>query len=233
MSLVENLLKYQFRNQALLNQALTHKSYHYESKTFSKGHNEKLEFLGDAVLDLVLSEYLMESFPEDSEGSLSKKRASLVNEGVLSQIAKQLDLSQYIQLGKGEQISKGEQKPRLLASVYEALLGAIFLDSGFEAVRKTARPHFTALIKEMNSTEDYSQDFKTKLQEEVQAVLRETPSYALILESGPPHDRTFEVEVRIKNRALTKATGKSKKIAEQEAARLALEVWKTAKGESR
>jgi ribonuclease-3 len=166
----------------------------------------------------------------DGEGNLSKKRASLVNETVLSGIAKSLDLHKDLQLGKGEIQTGGDQKPRLLASVYEALIGAIFMDSGFEAAKKVAHVHFRPLILEMNPMDDFSADFKTKLQEEVQGVLKEAPSYSLMSETGPAHDRTFEVEVKIKNRTVAKALGKSKKVAEQEAARLALEIWKSSKG---
>lgn len=230
MSDLEKVLGYQFQRADLLQQALTHKSFHYESLGQSAGHNEKLEFLGDAVIDLVLSELLMEMFPQDDEGHLSKKRASLVNEVILAKLSKKLELPRHLQLGKGEQLTGGDQKPRLLASLYEALLGAIFLDAGFDKARGISREHFKALMKEMHLEEDFSQDYKTKLQEEVQSVLKEAPVYMVRSEDGPPHDRTFEIEVMIRGRALAKASGKSKKAAEQEAAKAALEIWKKAKG---
>lgn len=231
MSEFENLLGYEFRRPELLEQALTHKSFYYESREGAvPGHNEKLEFLGDTVIGLILSELLMEMFPSDDEGRLSKKRASLVNEVVLCRLAKRLDLARHLRLGKGEQQSGGDQKPRLLASVYEALFGAIFLDGGFEKAREKAREHFRSLISEMPPEDDFSHDYKTKLQEEVQSILKEAPAYALVAETGPSHDRVFEIEVMIKGRGLAKATGKSKKAAEQEAARIALEIWKKAKG---
>lgn len=230
MSELEKVLGYQFQRQDLLQQALTHKSFHYESQGQSTGHNEKLEFLGDAVIDLVLSELLMEMFPQDDEGHLSKKRASLVNEVVLAKLSKKLEISKHLQLGKGEQLTGGDQKPRLLASLYEALMGAIFLDAGFDQARGISREHFKSLMREMQLEDDFSQDFKTRLQEEVQSVLKEAPVYTVRSEEGPPHDRTFEVEVMIRGRALAKASGKSKKAAEQEAAKVALEIWKKAKG---
>lgn len=230
MSEIQTKLNFQFQKPDLLQQALTHKSYYFESKSTSKGHNEKLEFLGDAVLDLVLSELLMEMFPVDGEGNLSKKRASLVNETVLSKLAKTMGLDKDLRLGKGEIQTGGDQKPRLLASVFEALVGAMFLDSGFEPARVFLREQFSPLIQDMNPMDDFSHDYKTKLQEEVQGMLKEAPSYTLMAETGPAHDRTFEVEVKIKNRTVAKAVGKSKKTAEQEAARLALNIWKTAKG---
>jgi len=230
MSELEKAIGYEFRRPELLQQALTHKSFFYESKETVAGHNEKLEFLGDTVIGLILSELLMELFPTDDEGRLSKKRASLVNEVVLCQLAKKLELARLMHLGKGEQQSGGDQKPRLLASLFEALFGAIFLDGGFEKARAIARPHFQELIAEMPAEDDFSQDFKTKLQEEVQSILKEAPAYSLISETGPSHDRTFEIEVMIKGRGLAKAEGKSKKAAEQLAAKQALDIWKKAKG---
>lgn len=222
---------YDFKNPSLKDQALTHKSFHYESKRASQGHNEKIEFLGDAVLDLVLSELLMERFPSDSEGNLSKKRSSLVNENILAQIAKDLKITESLQMGKGELMSGGDKKPRLMASTYEALIGAVFLDGGFESARSWIRPHFVPLLEKFGSTDDFDSDHKTRLQEEVQAVMKEAPVYGLIKEEGPSHDKTFYVEVKIKGRALTTGNGKTKKAAEQEAARLALEIWKKAKEE--
>jgi len=230
MSELETILGYEFRDGDLLHQALTHKSAHFEQKEESKGHNEKLEFLGDAVLDLILSELLMELFPTDGEGNLSKKRASLVNEHVLCGLARSLKLPQHLQLGKGELLTGGGQKPRLVASLYEALLGAVFLDGGFDSARAMARRHFTTLITEMNPSDDFSHDFKTRLQEEVQSVLKEAPCYVMVGETGPPHDRTFEVEVQVRGRPIAKASGKAKKMAEQEAAKKALEIWTNAKG---
>ncbi len=222
---------YQFQNAELLSQALTHKSFVNENGRRHLLHNEKLEFLGDAVLDLLLSEYLMEKFPADDEGNLSKKRASLVNESVLAQIALDLNLSERILLGKGEVLSNGNKKPRLLASVYEALLGAVFLDGGFESVRKIARDHFGKMLVQMNPTQDFEQDYKTRLQEMAQADLKAGPSYEVTGEEGPSHSPQFQVSLSLLGRVVSQGIGKSKKHAEQESARIAIENWSQLVGE--
>ncbi len=220
---LEQKLQLRFNSSELLARALTHKSYAHELGDKS-GHNEKLEFLGDAVLDLVLGEYLMELFAMDGEGGLSKKRASLVNEEVLSTLAMDLGLSQFLQLGKGETSTGGANKPRLLASAYEALVGAIFLDSGFERVREFVRRDFGKLIEKLDPVQDFERDYKTRLQELMQKEHKEAPIYEIITEEGPPHDRTFTVCVRVKEVNVTTGTGRSKKNAEQAAAKMALEI---------
>lgn len=220
---LQKKIQFQFKNVELLARALTHKSFAHELR--EKGEdNEKLEFLGDAVLDLVLGEYLMELFPEDGEGGLSKKRASLVNEEVLSKLALGLELPKLLQLGKGETLTGGAQKPRLLASAYEAVLGALFLDGGYEVVRKFAREDFAELIKGLDPAQDFVRDYKTRLQELMQKETKEAPVYELISEEGPPHDKAFTVCIRVKEVNLAMGSGRSKKIAEQEAARKALEI---------
>jgi ribonuclease-3 len=215
-----------FKNQELLTQALTHKSYFNENGKKGPGDNEKLEFLGDAVLDLILSEFLMELFPNDDEGSLSKKRASLVNEANLSRIALESGLSKKILLGKGELISGGQEKPRLLASALEAILGALYLDAGFEATRKVVRDYFGPMIQSMDSSQDFSSDYKTRFQEMVQALKLPTPEYKVTREEGPSHNPTFEVSVFVQTELFATAAGKNKKQAEQEAAKVAIQKWK-------
>src|SRR5207253_7148719 len=161
MTELETKIQFEFKNSDLLARALTHKSFAHELR--EKGeHNEKLEFLGDAVLDLILGEYLMELFPGDGEGGLSKKRASLVNEEVLSKLATDLELPKYLHLGKGETITGGAQKPRLLASAYEALVGAMFLDGGYDIVREFARRDFGKLIESLDPAQDFERDYKTR-----------------------------------------------------------------------
>lgn len=226
MSTLEDRLKYTFKDKNLLLLALSHKSYEYEKGSGTSGNNERLEFLGDAVVDLVLSELLMKQFPKDAEGALSKKRASLVNESTLSQVATEIELQNDLLLGKGEIQSGGQSKPRILASVYEALVGALFLDGGYEKTRDIIADHFSKLLPTIGDREAGADDFKTRLQEEVQAVLKTTPVYTMMKESGPPHDRSFQVEVSVNGIPIAQAEGRSKKQAEQEAAKNALTRWR-------
>lgn len=223
MTELEIKIGYEFKNRELVARALRHKSFAHELRE-RPDHNEKLEFLGDAVLDLVLGEYLMERFPGDGEGGLSKKRASLVNEDVLYGISTELELPKHLQLGKGETMTGGAQKPRLLASAYEALLGAVFLDGGFEVARALARRDFAKLVEGIDPTQDFEKDYKTRLQEVMQKETKEAPVYELISEEGPPHDRLFTVCVRVKEVNLVTGVGRSKKSAEQDAAKKALEM---------
>jgi ribonuclease-3 len=216
---VEKILGYQFQDPSLLIKALTHKSYHFEFKVKSIGHNEKLEFLGDAVLDLVLSEILIETFPEDGEGALSKKRASLVNETILSQVALTLRLNEFLKLGKGENQTGGATKPRLLGSAYEAVLGALHQDAGYEFTKNLIRQHFQPIILKIDPTVDYEKDYKTRLQEVVQKKFKATPVYEVVSEIGPPHNRDFIVALKIQDQVVSQGQGRSKKQAEQEAAR--------------
>lgn len=211
-----------FSRPELLQRALTHKSYANELKV-SYEHNEKLEFLGDAVLDLVVGEYLYERFPQDTEGNLSKKRASVVNEEILSEVATRLGLHELLLLGKGEAQTGGAYKPRLLASGFEAVLGSLYLDRGFEMTRDFIRQELKAEVDKMNEQIDFERDYKTRLQEAAQRAFRETPTYFLLSEEGPPHERVFKVCVKVKDESLAVGQGKSKKIAEQMAAQTALE----------
>lgn len=220
---MSNQFSYSFKKSDLLVTALTHKSFAHENQLGE--NNEKLEFLGDAVLDLVLSEYLMERFPEDSEGSLSKKRASLVNEATLSQIAVKLGLPEHLRLGKGELGSGGSQKPRLLAGVYEALIGAVFVDGGFSEAKQLARQHFEQILIEMDPADDFNQDYKTRFQELVQSLKMPSPVYKVTGETGPSHSPSFEVSVLVQAEVIAAGSGRSKKHAEQAAAKNAFETW--------
>lgn len=220
-------LGYQFVNQELLELALTHKSFANEQLNGSstpKDDNERLEFLGDAVLDLALSDVLMKRYPGDSEGALSKKRASLVNEDSLAQIAQAIGLEKYLKLGKGEIKTGGLQKPRILASTLEAMVGAVFQDSGYILVSNVIETLFAQPIESLGAV-DFSADFKTRLQERAQGTgAKQTPVYRLESESGPDHDKTFNVIVELEGQALATGSGKSKKAAEQNAAKKALEM---------
>jgi ribonuclease-3 len=221
---VTNALGYEFKNPLLLEHALTHKSFKNEQPTLATEDNERLEFLGDAVLDLALSQLLMEQYPQDQEGPLSKKRASLVNEEALAELARQTGLDTGLRLGKGERQTGGVQKPRLLASSLEAVLGAVFLDGGYPASCDVVRHLFARLIQGFAEGENpFARDFKTRLQELVQEKHKVTPTYHLEREEGPDHEKTFIVSVRMNEQHLAEGNGRSKKAAEQDAARAALE----------
>lgn len=215
-------LEYQFNNPVLRIQALTHKSYHHENEYQSVGHNERMEFLGDAVLGLVLSEALSQRFPEVNEGILSKMRASLVNEQVLAELALEMGLDRSIQLGKGERNSQGGQKPRILACSLEALIGAIFLDSSFEQARNVIVALFDRKLNTMVPDEAFGDDAKTRLQELVQERLKTVPVYEVVSSVGPAHEREFTVQLAIGGGIVAHGKGRSKKQAEQSAAAVAL-----------
>jgi len=220
---------YEFKDKNLLQKALTHKSWTNESFRTDE-HNEKLEFLGDAVIDLALGELLYEFFPQDDEGGLSKKRASLVNEDHLALRAQSLGLHDVLRLGKGEVMSNGGQKPRLLASSFEALVGALYLDGAWDNARGFIRQEYQPILQSL-SAESYEKDYKTRLQEKIQSEHRETPTYEVTKEDGPSHARTFYVQILFKGQVLSAGEGKSKKMAEQSAAKIALEKFE--KGELR
>jgi ribonuclease-3 len=222
MTEIQSVLKYEFKDTRWLETALNHKSYVNETRQGE--NNEKLEFIGDAVIDLVLAEELFKSFPLDEEGDLSKKRASLVNETLLAEIAKTLNLSQYIRLGKGEMLAGGEYRPRLMASTLEALVGAVYMDAGFESVRKIILNIFESHLKDEKLSRNYELDFKSRLQEVIQKKYKEAPAYVVIDERGAPHERVFKIQVQLHGKVLAEAEGRSKKEAEQKAAQLALEL---------
>lgn len=222
MTELEKKISYRFVDRKLLERALTHKSFANELRGRVE-HNEKLEFIGDAVIDLLLGEMLFFQFPNDTEGNLSKKRASLVNEDVLSQQAKTLNLSKHLKLGRGEISTGGSEKPRLLASTFEALIGAVYLDSGIEEAKKIVFELFQESMAQFQDQADYALDFKTRLQELVQAKLKQTPYYELIKEEGPAHQKIFYVAVKISDQILGEGQGVNKKAAEQKAAENALE----------
>jgi ribonuclease-3 len=216
-------IHYQFANVELLNQALTHKSFHNEYPQKSSGHNERLEFLGDAVLDLSLSDYLMKRFPAMSEGELSKIRASLVNETTLADLAIELGIDKNVRLGKGEIQSGGALKPRLLACAFEALVAAVFHDSNFEVADKVIHQIFFSRIENLDLENHFKSDYKTRLQELMQEKHKLIPIYELEREEGPDHDKKFFVRLLVNEKIMAVGSGKSKKQAEQDAARVALE----------
>ncbi|MEO0335686.1 MAG: ribonuclease III [Pseudomonadota bacterium] len=218
----EDKIDYRFSDRDLLTQALTHKSHYNELGKKGPGHNEKLEFLGDAVIDLSLTELLLKTYPDSSEGDLSKVRASLVNESVLAEIAKEFDLGEEMLLGRGEIQTGGKEKPRLLASVFEAVVGALYLDAGFEKTHDFLIDVFTKKLDSINPDQGYVTDFKTRLQELAQEKFRTTPSYSIVSETGPDHEKEFTVEVKVGKDFVYSGSGRSKKTAEQKAAESAL-----------
>lgn len=215
---IKERLAYQFRKPDLLETALTHRSLAPSGGT---RNNEKLEFLGDAVLDLVVSDLLMQQFPRHQEGDLSKLRASLVNARILAEKARALGLGTEIRLGKGEEKSGGREKESILAAAYEALLGAIYLDRGFPAARRVLARQFAADLKARAS--GAVEDCKTRLQEITQRIFKTTPTYTLVRETGPDHAKHFVSQISVAGRTFGRGEGRSKKSAEQAAAMEALQ----------
>jgi len=213
---LEKRLDYTFKDKQLIIEALTHKSY---KKPYN---NERLEFLGDAVLDLIVGEYLFKKFPTSDEGILSKIRASLVNESGFTLLARKINLGSYIFLSLAEENNNGRDKPSLLSNAFEAIIGAIYLEAGLERVKKIS----IALLEECHPKIDLkslSKDYKTALQELTQATHGVTPGYEMIGSSGPDHKKEFEIAVILDNQTIASAKGKSKKDAQQKAAKIALE----------
>jgi len=209
---------YTFKRSELLHQALRHASYVNEQENENLEDNERLEFLGDAVLDLAISHLLMERFKDAEEGTLSKYRALVVDELGLYRVALKLQLGNYLLLGKGEEQSNGREKPSILADTVEALLGAIYLDAGFNKTMKVIVGLFSSLLDRVE-TQEMVHDFKSLLQEYTQENCKTLPKYRLVRENGPAHDKTFTVVLTINGKTLGQAEGKSKKEAEQKVAR--------------
>ena len=216
---LESLLGISFRNPELLRLALSHRSW---AQGAGAPSNERLEFLGDAVLDVTIADYVYARFPERSEGDLTKLKAVAVSEVILARAARRLGLGRFLLLAKGEEMSGGRERPSLLADAMEAIIAGIYLDQGLEAaaqfVLRTLEESLTAIERG-----ELEQDYKTSLQELVQETYHQPPSYRSIDESGPDHDKTFVVEARVGNVILGVGAGKSKKEAEQVAARNSLE----------
>jgi len=224
LSEVEQKLQYKFNNTDLLDEALRHSSYVNEQADTGMRDNECLEFLGDAVLNLVAGHILMLRYPELKEGDLSRMRANLVNDSQLASIARMLNLGAYIQLGKGEIQTKGREKSSILANTIEAVIAAVYLDGGFNAAFNTIEENFSALLNSISVT-SANHDYKSQLQELVQVSKKIVPHYSVIHESGPDHDKTFTVQLIVQE-LKTEGAGKSKKLAEQDAAKKALEILK-------
>ena len=217
---LEDRLGYKFINRIWLQQALVHSSYAYEYSQ-SGPSNERLEFLGDAVLNLIISDFLVIMYPAAAEGNLSRRRASLVNARHLAGMARHLNLGAYLLLGRGEEQQSGRQKPSVLADALEALIAAVYLDGGYESAKEVVRSLFKGKL-DTHEGDLVSQDFKTALQEYTQKWLKVSPEYRLVRQDGPAHARIFEVEVWLAGKPMGRGEGKSKKQASQAAAHQAL-----------
>lgn len=218
MESLQERIGYTFHDSSLLQRALTHSSFTNEQKINKTGHYERLEFLGDAVLELVSSDFLYRHYPDKPEGELTKLRASMVCEPSLAFCARDLELENYIRLGKGEERTGGRGRDSIISDVMEALIGAIYLDGGMEPARK----HIDKYILSDLEDKQLFYDSKSNLQELVQGKLKKEIRYELIEESGPEHDKTFVVEVRMDETILGNGSGRTKKAAEQQAAYQAL-----------
>tara|TARA_B110000116_G_scaffold110996_1_gene96255 strand:+ start:786 stop:1460 length:675 start_codon:yes stop_codon:yes gene_type:complete len=206
---------YSFKDQSLAENALTHRS-------FSSNNNERLEFLGDSALDLVISELLFEKYSDESEGNLSRMRASIVNKESLSELAREINLDQYLILGQGEIKSGGGDRSSILSNALEAIIGAIFIEGGYSSLKTSVLNLFSSKLESLNP-ESENKDHKSLLQEKMQKMKKELPRYHLLNTEGEQHDQTFYVECIIeKGKISTKASAKSLRVAEQKAAMKAL-----------
>ena len=214
----QKIIGYYFRDEKLLLQALTHSSFSNEQRINSVGNYEREEFLGDAVLELITSAFLFEKYPDMPEGELTKFRASIVCEPTLALCARQMELDKFLRLGRGEENTGGRNRDSIISDVFEAVIGAIYLDGGMEA----AKAHIERFV--LNDIEDKKlfSDSKSTLQEVVQGQLKKDVSYKLVSETGPEHDKEFRVKAIIGGNALGEGTGRTKKAAEQKAAYAAL-----------
>ena len=220
MKTLETKLGYQFQNPKLLDHALTHSSYANEHHRGSISSNERLEFLGDSVLGMIVADHLYRTFPDLPEGDLTRIRANLVCEGSLVLVAKEWDLGRYLKLGKGENACGGRSRPSILADAVEAVLAAVFLDGGLAHDRDIIQRFLLDRMEQVNRA---SRDHKTYLQELVQRKSGQVLSYELIGESGPDHNKTFQMQVLLNGQPIGQGTGHSKKEAEQAAANAAIE----------
>lgn len=222
-SKLEKKLNIKFRNKDLLKQAFCHRSYLNENPDFPLEHNERLEFLGDAVLELVVTEYLFNNYPKKTEGELTNWRSALVNSQMLSKIAKELNFNDFLLLSKGEEKDIGKAREYILANTFEAFIGALYLDKGYEFckefIKKNLIIHLAEIIKK-----GLFKDPKSRFQEEAQERLKITPSYKVLEESGPDHAKRFVVGVFLDNQMIAKGEGSSKQEAEEKAAEKALKI---------
>jgi len=224
LSELEQKIGYSFRSRALLDRALTHRSFANERVGERCQHYEAMEFLGDSVLGFVVSAWLLERFPDLAEGKLSKMKAYLVSEARLVELADDLDLGRYILLNRGEEKTGGRRKRALLADAYEALIGVLYVDGGIAAAERFLRRELRPKLMSIDPASMIGADYKSTLQERLQAAAAPGPEYVVVEALGPDHRRTFKVELRIGGRPVAMGEGYTIKVAQQEAARCALEL---------
>lgn len=221
---LEEKIKIRIKDKDLLKTAFIHRSYLNEHPEEKLPSNERLEFLGDAVLGLIISKYLYENYPQNPEGDLTNFRSSIVNSRSLAQVATSLKLGEYLYLSRGEEATGGRNRQYILANTFESLVGAIFLDQGIQVTQKFIISHLVPSLSEIIKKKLYK-DFKSLLQEKSQEDLGITPTYKVLEEKGPDHSKMFRIGVRIGDKTTSEGVGKSKQEAEQQAARSALENW--------
>ena len=226
LAALQQILGVSFNDLSLLEQAVIHSSYINENPGFALGHNERLEFLGDAVLGFIVTENLFQGSPDLTEGEMTKLRSALVRQDTLARVAKSISLGSYLYLGKGEEASGGRRKPANLAGALEAVIAAIFLDQGLTTTKEFVLRLFHEEGQKA-ARQGARVDYKSQLQERIQAREQQAPTYQVVGTVGPDHDRRFTVEVRAGSTVLGRGSGKSKKMAETEAARAALEQLST------
>ena len=218
----ERKIRYKFQNRELLQTALTHRSFAYESQAEELTDNEVFEFLGDSVLGLVVADYLVTAYPGVSEGELSKLKSTVASTSSLSSFAQKIKLDKFILLGKGEEKSGGRKKKTILAGAFEAVIAAIYMDGGFHQSKDFIMGHLKPFFKKINVNKFLINNYKSALQEYFQKESLPAPNYKMVTSRGPDHKKQFTVEVFQKKKSLAKATGSSKKEAEQKAAQKAL-----------
>ncbi len=221
----QQAIAYTFHRPHLLEEALTHRSHVNEVKQGAGRDNERLEFLGDAIVALIICQYLTNAFPDDSEGQLSKKKAALVSEASLAEAARRLDLGRFLRLGRGEERTQGREKVSLLANAFEAVIAAVYLDGGLDAAQALTHKALAPVFEELQSGDgaQYCQDYKTQYQEWCQKRFETLPRYVTVRASGPDHQKTFEVQLSINGDVVGVGAGRTKKEAEQIAAKQALD----------
>lgn len=220
---LQKKIEYNFKDINLLHWALTHSSYANEHKKQKIIYNERLEFLGDSILGLIVSEYIFIKYTNYPEGDLTKLRATVVCEPSLSYLAKKIDLGKYLMLGKGEEATGGRERVSILADAFEALIGAIYLDGKIENAKVFVLKYLSPIIQNAVNGVELFIDYKTHLQELLQKSIKAKIEYNVVLEEGPDHSKTFHIEVTVKDKVLGKGIGRSKKEAEQNAAKSALD----------